>query len=255
MRVVLTLARFALLEARRTGLPWLVLASIAIGLAIAGFLARIALTESHGTQTVVVSALFRLCAVFLVAVMVVTSVVREHADKGLEMALSKPVSRTLYYLGRLAGFAAVGALVAACFGLAVLLWASPLAALAWCASLAMESALVACASLFFVMALTQVVPALAATAAFYLLARSISALQAIASGPLTLDGGLAQRGAQWSLDALALALPPLDRATQTGWLVYGSPSAIDFAQLATTLVVYAALLTAAGLFDFHRRDL
>lgn len=255
MRPVLTLARFALLEARRTGLPWLVLASVAAGVGVAGFLSRLALTEGLETQTAVVAALFRLCAAFLIAVLVVTSVVREHADKGLELMLSLPMSRTVYYLGRLAGFAATGALLAACFALAMLPWASPAAVIAWFVSLALETALVACASLFFVMALVQVVPALAATAAFYLLARAISALQAIASGPLSDTEDLAQRAAQWGLDALALALPPLDRATQTSWLVYGPPSASEFAQLAGALLVYGALLIAAGLFDFHRRDL
>lgn len=252
---VTTLARFALLEARRTGLPWLVLASIGVGTGVAGFLSRLALTESLETQTVVVAALFRFCAVFLVAVLVVTSVVREHADKGLELMLSLPMSRTVYYLGRLAGFAFAGALLAACFALAMLLWTSPAAAFAWFASLALETALVACASLFFVTALTQVVPAIAATAAFYLLARTITALQAIASGPLAASESLAQRISHWGLDGVALALPPLERATQTLWLVDGPPTAGEFARLAGALLVYGALLTAAGLFDFHRRDL
>lgn len=251
----MTLARVALLEARRSGLPWLTLASIALGIGVAGFLSRLALTESLETQAVVVAALYRLCAVFLIAILVVTSVVRDHADKGLELALSLPMSRTVYYLGRLAGFAATGVLLAAGFALAILPWANPAAAFVWFVSLAMETALVACASLFFVMALAQIVPALAATAAFYVIARAISALQAIAAGPLTGGGGLAQRTAQWGLDAIALALPPLDRATQTGWLVYGLPTAFEFAQLAGSLLVYGALLIAAGLFDFHRRDL
>jgi hypothetical protein len=180
--------------------------------------------------------------------------VRDYADKGLELALSLPLSRSVYYLGRLAGFAATGVLLAAAFALTTLLWASPAAAVVWFTSLALETALVACASLFFVVTLAQVVPALAATAAFYLIARVISALQAIASGPLT-GGGVVQSIAQWGLDAIALALPPLDRATQTGWLVYGLPTPSEFAQLAGSLLVYGALLTAAGLFDFHRRDL
>jgi ABC-type transport system involved in multi-copper enzyme maturation permease subunit len=251
----MTLARLALLEARRSGLPWLTLASIAVGTGMAGFLSRLALTESHETQAIVVAALFRLCAVFLVAILVVTSVVRDYADKGLELALSLPISRSVYYLGRLAGFAATGMLLAASFALAMLLWASPAATFVWFVSLTLESALVACASLFFVITLAQVVPALAATAAFYLIARAITALQAIASGPLTDSGGLAQRIAQWGLDAIAIALPPLDRATQTGWLVYGLPTPSEFAQLAGSLLVYGVLLTAAGLFDFHRRDL
>ena len=255
MRTVMTLARFALLEARRSGLPWLTLASIVVGMGLAGFLSRLALTESLETQAVVVAALFRLCAVFLAANLVVTSMVREHADKGLELALSLPMSRTVFNLGRLAGFAATGMLIAASFALAMLAWASPAAIFVWFVSLALETAVVACASMFFVMTLAQIIPALAATAAFYLIARTISALQAIASGPLTGSAGLAQRFAQWGLDAVALALPPLDRATQTGWLVYGLPTTAEFAQFAGSLLVYGALLIAAGLFDFHRRDL
>ena len=93
MRVVLTLARFALLEARRSGLPWLVLSGIAVGLGMAGFLARIALTESHETQTVVVAALFRLCAVFLVAVLVITSGGNRVDDRKVVQQLGQDIGK------------------------------------------------------------------------------------------------------------------------------------------------------------------
>ena len=48
---------------------------------------------------------------------VVTSVVREGADKGFELVLSLPVSRTEFYLGRLLGHATAGAAIATAFAL------------------------------------------------------------------------------------------------------------------------------------------
>src|SRR5919201_115017 len=152
----LILGRLVLLEARRGGLAWLAAAALIAGLALSAFLAQLAITESRLLQAAVVAALLRVCAVFLLAAQVVASVRREIDERRLEMMLSLPLARVAQYLGRYAGFALLGVLLA----------------------------LVAAAALFFSMTLAQVVPALAATAALYLLARSVSAMQAIAAGPL-----------------------------------------------------------------------
>src|SRR5437762_904107 len=246
------LARLALLEARRGGLGGLALLAVVVGLALAGFLSQLALTESRMLQAAVVAALLRICAVFLVAGQVVASVRREIDDKRLELALSLPLSRSAQYLGRLAGFMALGALLALLFAIPTLLWASPLAVACWAVSLACELALVAAAALFFAMTLTQLVPALAATIGLYLLARSVSAMQAIAAGPLATEN-LFQEIARHALSAVALLLPALDRATRTDWLLYGAPDGPSFALGIVGVLLYAALLAAAGVFDFQRR--
>ena len=243
------LARLALLEARRGGLGWLALLAVVLGLALAGFLSQLALTESRMLQAAVVAALLRVCAVFLIAGQVVASVRREIDDKRLELALSLPLSRAAQYLGRLGGFIALGALLALVFAAPTLLWASPLAVACWAISLACELALVAAAALFFAMTL---VPALAATVALYLLARSVSAMQAIAAGPLATET-LFQEIARHALSAVALLLPALDRATRTDWLLYGAPDGPSFALGIVGVLLYAALLAAAGVFDFQRR--
>jgi ABC-type transport system involved in multi-copper enzyme maturation permease subunit len=206
-------------------------------------------------QAAVVAAWFRVCTSFLVAILVITSVVREFADKGLELVLSLPLSRAAWYAGKLAGCAMAGVLLAAGFAVLMLVWAPPAAVLAWFISLALEAALVASASLFFVITLAQVVPALAATAAFYLLSRATAAAQAIAAGPLGDPQDLVQRTSNWILEAIALMLPPLEAATQTGWLLYSPPAPLELARISAALVAYGALLAAAGLFDFHRRNL
>lgn len=254
MRSALTLARYVLLEARRSGLPWLALGSVAAALGLAGFLSQVAITESLQLQAAVSAAFLRACAVFVIATYVVTSTVREANDKGVELVLSLPVSRAAYYLGRLCGFMLCGAAVAACFALPLLLWAPAGTVALWGVSLAAETLLVGAAALFFAMALGQVLPSLAATAGLYLLARVIATIQAIAVGPLT-EPTLANKVARWAVDAVALLLPKLDAVTRTDWLLYGAPGAAHYVRLLAGLAVYAALLTAAGLFDFHRRNL
>lgn len=249
-----TVARYVLVEALRSGLPWLALACVLAALALAGFLSQVAVTESARLQASVAGALLRACAVFLVAAHVVASIVREANDKGIELALALPISRPTYYLGKLLGFACTGALLASLFALPMLVWARPADLAPWWISLVAETALVAAAGLFFAMALAQVVSAIAATAGLYLLARAIAAIQAIASGPLA-EETLFGRAARWAVEAVALLLPRLDAVTRTDWLLYGAPQAGEFAQGLLGLALYFALLAAAGLFDFSRRNL
>jgi ABC-type transport system involved in multi-copper enzyme maturation permease subunit len=248
------LARIALIEARRGGLPWLVLASLAIALGLAGFLSQVAVTESLQLQVLIAGALLRACAAFLVAIHVATSMVREAGDKGMELILSFPLSRGQYYLGKLAGFVACGAVVAGCFALPLLIWSPPAAVAHWGLSLLAETAMVAAISLFFVITLAQVVPAIAATAGLYLLARVIGSIQSIATGPLASDT-VSHSIARHAIDAVALVLPRLDAATRADWLVYGPPAAADYFGIVAGLILYAALASAAGMFDFHRRNL
>jgi len=249
---VVTLARSVLLEARRGGLPWLAVASLALGIAAAAFLSQVALTETLALQLAVLAALLRAAAVFLVAAQVAGATLREIQDKGLELMLSLPLSRSTHYLGRLAGFAACGALLSALFGLILLFWAPPAQAALWAVSLAFETALVAAAALFFAMTLSSVVAALAATAGLYLLARAMPAIQALAARPLaeeTWAGWLTRH----AVDALAFVLPRVDAATRTDWLVYGV-SANELLTALAGLLLYLVLLTVAGLIDFHRRS-
>jgi ABC-type transport system involved in multi-copper enzyme maturation permease subunit len=247
------LARLALTEARRGGLPWLAAGGLAAALLLAAFLSQVALTEGRALQLAVLAALLRACAVFLVALQVTTSVMREVSDKGLELMLSLPLPRASHYLGRLAGFAGIGIVLAAVFALPLLAWAGPAAVALWAFSLALEAALVAAAALFFSLTLAQPVPAIAATAALYLLARSMAAIQSLASSPLA-EPSLASQGAHAAVEALALLLPRLDAVTRTEWLLYGAPTAAAFFAAAGALLVYIALLAGAGLFDFYRRS-
>jgi ABC-type transport system involved in multi-copper enzyme maturation permease subunit len=248
-----TLARLVLLEACRGGLPWLAAGALAIGLAAAAFLSQVALTETAALQLAVLAGVLRACAIFLVAAQVTAGTLREIQDKGLELMLSLPLSRTTHYLGRLAGFVGCGTALAAIFSAALLLWAPPLQVALWGISLAIEAALIAATALFFAMTLPTVVAAIAATAGLYLLARAMPAIQALAGTPLATDTwpGWLARG---TVDTIAFVLPRVDAATRTEWLIYDAPPLGEYTTALAALAVYIVLLTAAGLFDFHRRN-
>jgi hypothetical protein len=248
----LTLARLGLIEARRGGLVWLGALVVAAGVGLGAFLGQLAITESRLLQSAVVAALLRVGAVFLLAAQVVASVHREIDARRLELMLALPLARATQYIGRLLGFVALGVLIAAAFSLPLLMWAIPAAVLGWGVSLACELALIAAVALFFAMTLTQLVTALSSTAALYLLARSIAAMQAIASGPLADDSAL-HALARRAVDGVALLLPGLDQATRTEWLLYGLPDARTYAAVLGGMLVYLAVVAAAGLFDFQRR--
>ena len=246
------LARLAFLEARRSGLVWLAAAAIIGAVALGAFLAQVSITEGRLLQAAVVAALLRLSAVFLIAAQVIASVRREIDDRRLERTLALPIPRSSQYLGRLAGFALCGLVLACLFAAPLLLWASPATGAAWAVSLAFELVLIAAAALFFAMSLASPVSALFAIAGLYLLGRAMTAMQAIAGGPLVEDS-LVQHLARYAIDGLALVLPALDRVTRTEWLLYGLPDLRSYAAALATLVLYAVLLAAAGVFDFHRR--
>jgi len=252
MRPILGIARFVLLEGLRSGLPWLALAFIGASICFAAFLGEVALTETRELQAAASAAFLRAGAAFLIAGHVVASTAREASDRVLDLALTLPISRSTYYAGKLVGFAGCALLLATAFAMPLILWSTPAALVSWWVSLTAEMMLVAAMALFFSMPLSGLVPAIAATAGLYLLGRSISTIQAIAAGPLAQAQDDALRGI---VGSLALLIPRLDAVTRTEWLVYGLPGLGDLLAALAGVALYCALLGAAGLFDFSRRDL
>ena len=252
-----TISRLTVLEARRNRLAWIALLVVLAGFMIAQFLAQVAITETALIRVTVLAAVYRLAAVFILASFVVSSVQREFADQGVALTLAHPVARSSFCLGKLAGFAVCAVLLAFLFAFALV--AGPAAdisrAALWGASLAAELAIVAAMALFCALTLASSTGAFAAVLGFYLLSRSVGALQLIAASPLAEEDSVLQVLLNHSLDILSLLLPRLDLFTSSEWLQGSAPSngvlAIVFGQAA----LYVALLALAALFDFYRREL
>lgn len=249
----LIIARYTLLEALRSRLPWLFVLAGCAALALAGFLQQLALTESGAVQSAILSALLRLVAVFLLVSFVITSLARESADKGQELLLALPMPRAVYVLGKLAGFGALALLPALLFGLLTALWAAPAQSALWAISLLGELCIMAAFSLLCALGLPHALPALAASGGFYLLARSVGSLQLLAHGNTGAHDGSRQAIA-YAIDALALLLPNLDHFARSEWLLYATGDWQALGLVAAQTAIYVGLLAACALCDFYRKS-
>jgi len=249
-----TIARYTLLEALRNRLIWLVVAVALIGVGLSGFLNELALTESREIQLALLAAFLRFSAVFFIATFVVTSMVREFNDKGHELALALPLPRVGYLFGKLAGFATLALVPAVLFGLLTAILAPFTQSLIWTLSLIGECWIVSAFSMLCVLTFNQNMAALSSVMGFYLLARSITALQLFGTEPLA-SQSLSQRVIGFVIDTVSIVLPHLDNFTRTDWLVYATGSWNALLPLLEQSGIYLALLCGAALFDLYRKNI
>ena len=252
---VVVVARFTLLEAARTRLPWTALLVIMSGVVMAECAAGLALTDSQSYRIELYAVWTRVALVFCAALFVATSVVRELADRAIDLTLSRPLSRAAWFIGRVAGHSAALAVVALVAALPLAFTSAPLAALAWGVSLAAELGLVAAATLSCAVALSQVTATVLAVAAFYLLSRVMGAIVLMSTGPAVDAEAWSSLLIAQLVHWLALLLPALDDYTRTTWLADGSLALAALPAIVVQTAIYVVLLVAVGLFDFTRREI
>ena len=251
---ITTIARYTLLEALRTRLAALVFLTLVVLLGASFFVVALAVIEGARFQAGFYAAGARLACVFVIGLYAIVSVTREFDDKGLDVLLALDLPRSHYVLGKLAGFLAIAAVVAAAAALPLALLASPAAALQWMLSLAFELAIVAALALFCVLTFSQLTLAASFVLAFYVLARSLTAIRLMSDSPITGSDTFAYHAARLVTEGLALVMPALDGWTRTAWLVDGAAPWTALIQLGGEAVLYVALLAAAAMFDFYRRN-
>lgn len=254
-RRILTLARFTLLEAWRTRLPLLFVVALAVVFGAAYFFQQLAITESVRLQIVFSAAASRLVAVFVLSLYILTCIVREFNDKGLELTLSFDLRRSHYVAGRLLGYLSIAMVMALVASAPQLILAPATAVAQWGTSLALELAVVAALSLFCVMTFTQLMPAASFIVGFYLLARTLTAIQLMSNSPLAVENPASHQVISWLIDGLALVMPALDRFTQSAWLADAAAGWPAIGSCALQAGLYSVLLVAAAMFDFYRRNL
>lgn len=250
----LTLARFTVREALRTRYWQLLGAVVLLGCALGAFAGGIAITESAANQSVLMASYLRLASVFLVALFVTSSMHREQADRVTELLLALPLSRAAYLLGKLAGYALVACVTALAIALTLLPFASPTLVLVWSMALLLELLIIVTVSVFCLCTLRQPTQALAAIAAFYVLARSLAAFRLMCSSVVFYESSPAFTALARALDLLALLLPELHRYAPAAWLA-GTPIPDGtMSALLLQSVCFCTVTIGASLVDFYRRS-
>ena len=254
-RTLALIAAGTLLESLRSRLAWVLGAAALLSVAGATLAASLALAESARAQAALAGSAVRLSWVFVFTLHVSGGLVRDLADRGFEHWLSLPLSRSVWVLGRAAGFAATAGIATAALWPVMALLGSPAAATAWCAGLFAELVVMTAAATFFSLSLGTLAASCALAAGYYLLARSIDALRLIAHGTDALTPGPLLDATSVALDLIAWLLPALSRFEGSGWLADGPPAAGALLLLLAAAIAQSALLLCAALVDFHRRAL
>jgi ABC-type transport system involved in multi-copper enzyme maturation permease subunit len=251
---VITIAKYTFLEAIKNRLFTLCLVGIVCVFALGQFAGELAITETRQIQGSLVGFIMRLAAVFVISLFVITSVVREFNDKTVDMIISLPLSRYVYYLGKLSGFVVLAVIFAMLLCLPLFLYAEFNQAVLWALSLINELVIIIALCLLCLFTFGNITTAFTAVIAFYLLARSISTIQLLSRSPILESTALSQQFMNKTIDLIAYILPDLSGFTRTEWIVYGTGTAGDLGVIFLQSVIYAALLSGAALFDLYRKN-
>jgi hypothetical protein len=255
LRSLLTVARLTVLDAAHTRFGWLLGAVVLLAFSLAQFLAQLAITETQQIQVALLAAGFRLTLVLLFGLFVISRITHECGDTAVNLMSSPAQSPAGYYLGKLAGYALLCLVSVLSVSLVLGFFAAPDASALWGASLFLELLIVCAASLLFGIAFGQVTPAATALIGFYLISRTIAAMQLMAHGRLSGADSVSQGLMTRLLDASGYLLPDLDHFTRTEWVVYTPVPWPDLLVLAGQTCIYVLLLTGFGLFSLYRRDM
>ncbi len=254
------IARYTLLEHLRGRMAASALFVLTAALILSRLLDGVAVTEAAALQATLTGAWLRLAMVILLSSAIIVSQVREAGDRTRDWLLAFPMPRSVWLGGRLLGHAAAAGLLALCAMLPLLGTAGVAGTLLWGAGLCLELLVCTCMAVFLSISLTQAPAALLGLAGWYLLSRSMAALQLVAAAPLLDDGTAFMHLSPWVLKGIAFLLPRFDLLSQGTDLSRGALGLATVTAwaalpaLALQMLVYAGLLVCASQVDLARRE-
>ena len=231
----------------------LVIVGLVCMVGLTEFTGELAITETRQVQAAVTAFGLRLFTVCVIGLFVVTSMVREFNDKGFEMLLSLAITRGSYYFGKLAGFILLSLIMVMAASLILFLYSPVADVLLWSASLLCESLIIITLSLLCLFTFNSITTAFVAVIVFYLLSRSMYAIQLISDSPILETTTISQELLNFTIDAIAYVLPDLNIFTSSAWLTNGADTSALLPVLIQT-AIYLVFLIAAGLFDLYRKE-
>lgn len=247
------IAYYTFREATQNRLFILTLIGLVCLLGIAEFAGDLAITETRQFQVSLLASIGRWFLIITVTLFVITSMIREFNDKGSELILSLPVSKQTYYFGKFLGYFFLAVTIALSLSILMLLYSGTTPLVFWLISLICEATIVMALSMLCLFTFNNITIAFISAISFYILSRSIDAIQLISISPILESQSYSQEFMTSLVSLVAFVLPDLGRFTRTDWLVYGiGANEIGFVLAQTA--IYLTLLICAGLFDLSRRE-
>ena len=267
------LVKYVLTAALRDKLIMTLVLMIAMGGAISMFLGAATITEKESFALVFGASGLRFLGVLGIVMFCCFYIRRAFETKEVEFLLSRPISRVGFLVSHGVAFIVLALCVAAVVCGVVFFLGKPVVAgfELWSASIAIEYAIMAVAALFFSLVLASAAGSALATLGLYVLARMIGTVLGIAyQAPENFVYAFLNN----VIEVISIFIPRLDLMGQTTWLVYGVNGSGGFGFtteagayahimierlgllgfISVQGVIFMALLLAAALFDFLRRE-
>lgn len=252
---IFAITKYSIIEAMSDRFIYLIAIGFLIILLVSAFVSELAITETSQTQVAIQSYLLRLFCVFTLSLFVITSMIREFNDKGFELILSQPITRSDYFTGKWFGYILIAFFMSAVSFLCVALHASINDSLIWSLSLFAELIIFLTFSMFCLFTLNSITLSFSVLVAFYILCRAIDVIRLISDSPILESASLSHHFINLTIDVIAYLVPSLNRFTQTDWLVYGSATSTELLFIFGQMLIYTLLLASAALFDLYRKEL
>jgi len=253
--LLLTIAKYSIWEASRDKFLIFILLGFFVFFCISLFIGELAITEGIQMQSTLLGSTLRLFSVFTMGLFVITSMVREFNDKGFELILSHPVPRSSYYFGKLAGFSVVAFIIAFISFCCLCFFAPVNIVPLWSFSLFCELLIIISLSLLCLFSFNSITISFSVVIAFYILARSIEAIQLISDSTIVALGSTSHKFINGLLDIIAYLIPDIYKFTQTSWLIYSEDLNAEMLVIIAQTMIYVSLLSCVALFDLYKKEL
>ncbi|MBE9563005.1 MAG: ABC transporter permease [Proteobacteria bacterium] len=255
MKQIFAIAKLVILEALRTRFFAVIIISLIAGFGLSIFIGQIAIIETVTYQSSLLAAFLRLSAIYVVSLFVITSMVHEFNNNSIYLWLSLSLQRSNYFIGKFSGFALIALATSLLFGAALLIYIPYLQVGLWSLSLFCELLIITAISLLCVLTFHQTVQAFSMVLGFYILARSIGAIQLMAQSSLLNSQSWIDQIINSLIELLAMLLPNLENFTQSEWLVYHTGNFNTLIEILLQTTIYVTLLIGMSLFDLYRKNL
>ena len=252
---IVTISNYVVLETYRSRFFLLVFFIVVVCFLIGLFARDVSITESSTINVAFSAALLRLCVIFSIALLVVTSITKEFHDQTMNFVLATDTTRFEYYMGKFLGFTSVSAIVVFLVSICLFLISPMEQVLLWSTSMYLEILIVISFTLLCSTILNHLPIVVFAVIGFYLLSRSIDSFVLISQSPTIIENTMSEHYVASLISIISLMLPKLSAFSNTSWLVYDTGSLSALIPQFVQTVLYSSLVIFVGLIDFYRKKL
>jgi hypothetical protein len=255
MGQTISLFRFLLLGVLNLRLFALVSILVISAWLLSSFITELAIINSRAIAAALLADMLRYALVFLVLLVVTTSVAQDFEFKQFERLLTMPVSRWQYIVAQFMAIMSISTLLVLPVFPVVGMASSFDVALYWTLALWLEILLAGMLALVAILALEKIPQAVFFSLAVYLLAKLSGLISQMLTESVKLsDGAAANQFAELVFNGILHLIPRMEAFAQNDVFFESQGLSVMLLGQLGTVTLYTLFLLAVSLIDFYRKE-